>query len=47
MYEREKSRDEDPDPLIFGTSDPDPVFFSLDSDPDPTCNNGFIQLFSS
>ena len=31
------------DPLIFGP--PDPVLFSLD--PDPTCNNGFIKLFSS
>ena len=30
------------DPLIFGL--PDPVFFS--SDPDPTCNNGYIFLFS-
>ena len=24
-----------------------PVLFSLDPDPDPTCNNGFIKLFSS
>ena len=31
------------DPLIFGP--PDPVLFSLD--PEPTCNNGFIELFSS
>ena len=31
------------DPLIFGP--PDPVLFS--TDPDPTCNNGFIKLFSS
>jgi len=31
------------DLLIFGP--PDPVLFSLD--PDPTCNNGFIKLFSS
>ena len=31
------------DPLIFGL--PDPVLFS--TDPDPTCNNGFIKLFSS
>ena len=37
------TRDEDPDPLIFGP--PDQVLFSLD--PDPTCNNGFIKLFSS
>ena len=28
-------RDEDPDPVIFST------------DPDPTCNNGFIKLFLS
>ena len=40
-----KSRDEDPDPVIFGPPDPDPVLFS--TDPDPTCNNGFIKLFSS
>ena len=33
------------DPLIFGP--PDPVLFSADPDPDPTCNNGFIKLFSS
>ena len=33
------------DPLIFGPPDPD--LFSLDLDPDPTCNNEFIQLFSS
>ena len=39
------SRDEDPDPVIFGQSDPDPVLFS--TDPDPTCNNGFIKLFLS
>ena len=34
------------DPLIFGPPDldPDPVLFS--SDPDPTCNNGFMKLFS-
>ena len=31
------------DPSTFGP--PDPVPFS--SDPDPTCNNGFIRLFSS
>ena len=37
------SRDEDPDPLIFGTPDPDPLLFSLD--PDPTCNDGFIRLY--
>ena len=36
-------RNEDPDPVIFGL--PDPVLFSFD--PDPTCNNGFIKLFSS
>ena len=38
-------RDEDPDQLIFGP--PDPVLFSADPDPDPTCNNGFIKLFLS
>ena len=31
------------DPLIF--SPPDPVLFSLDPDPDPTCNNGYIKSF--
>ena len=31
------------DTWIFGPQDP--VLFSLD--PDPTCNNGFIKLFSS
>ena len=43
----ENSRDEDPDPVIFGPPDPDPVIFSMDPDPDPdpTCNNGFIKLF--
>ena len=35
--------DEDPDPFIFGLPDPDPLLFS--SDPDPTCNNGYIKLF--
>ena len=34
-----KNMDEEPDPLIFGPTDP--------TDPDPTCNNGFIKLFSS
>ena len=33
------------DPLIFGPPDPDSLLFSLD--PDPTCNNGLIKLFSS
>ena len=33
------------DPLIFGPLDPDPVLFSLDTDPDPISNNGFIKLF--
>ena len=37
------SRDEDPDPVIFGP--PDPVLFS--TDPDPTFKNGFIELFLS
>ena len=40
-----KSTDEVPDPVIFGPLDPDPVLFS--TDPDPTCNNGFIKLFLS
>ena len=31
------------DPLILGLSDPDPLLFSTD----PTCNNGYIKLFSS
>ena len=37
------------DPLIFGPPDPNQVLFSTDPnpDPDPTCNNGFIKLFSS
>ena len=41
------SRDEDPDPdpVIFGPPDPDPVIFS--TDPDPTCNNGYMKLFLS
>ena len=43
----EYTRDEDPDPVIFGPPDPDPVLFSSDPDPDPTCNNGFIKLFLS
>ena len=38
-------RDVDPNPVIFGPPDPDPVLFS--ADPDPTCNNGFIKLFLS
>ena len=38
-----KSKDEDPDPVIFGP--PDPVLFT--TDPDPTCNNGFIKLVLS
>ena len=29
------------DPLIFGLPDPDPLLFSTDPDPDPTCNNGY------
>ena len=29
------------DPVIVGP--PDPVLFSTDPDPDPTCNNGFIK----
>ena len=35
------------DPVIFGPPDPDPVIFSTDPDPGPTCNNGFIKLFLS
>ena len=42
-----KIRDEDPDPLIFGLPDPDPLLFLTDPDPDLTCNNGYIKLFSS
>ena len=34
-------RDEDPDPMIFGPTES--VLFS--TDPDPTCNNGFIRIF--
>ena len=41
---KHKYRDEDPDPPVgsgdFGPPDPDQVIFS--TDPDPTCNNGFI-----
>ena len=37
-------RDEDLDPVIFDLPDSDPVLFS--TDPDPSCNNGFIKLFS-
>ena len=33
------------DSVIFGPPDPDPVLFS--TDPDPTCNKGFIKLFLS
>ena len=40
---KQKSKDEDPDPVFFGP--PDPVLFSTDPDPDPTCNNGFMKLF--
>ena len=37
-----KSRDEDPDPVIFRL--PDPILFSLHPDPDhdSTCDNGYI-----
>ena len=38
-------RIEDPDPLIFGL--PDQLKKVTDPDPDPTCNNGYIKLFSS
>ena len=31
----QKGMDEDPEPVLFST------------DPDPTCNNGYIKLFSS
>ena len=41
------SRDEDTDPVIFGPPDPDPVHFSTDPDPGPTCKNGFIIQFLS
>ena len=45
-----KNRDEDPDPVGSfdfwpAGSGPDPVLFS--ADPDPTCKNGCIKLFSS
>ena len=33
----------DEDPLIFGLPD----LLRFWSDPDPTCNNGYIELFSS
>ena len=29
------------------TQDPDPLLFSLDPEPDSTCNNRFIKLFST
>ena len=35
------------DPLTFGPPDPYPLLFSLDPDPNPTCNNGIIKLFLS
>ena len=47
-----KTRDEDPDQVgsvYFGPQDPDPLFFGPpdpDLDLDPTCDNGFIKLFS-
>ena len=44
-YVYKKRRDEDPDQLIFGPPDSDPLLFSLD--PVPTCNNGFIKSLSS
>ena len=33
---------EDPDPVIFGMSDPYPVLFSPESD--PTCNNIYLYI---
>ena len=47
---RDITRDEKPnrsDPLIFGPPYPGQFLFALDPDPDPTCNNEFIKLFSS
>ena len=45
-----KIRDEDPDAVgsvDFGPPDPDPLIFGPpDPDPDPTCDNGFMKLFS-
>ena len=35
------------DPLIFGSPDPDPDPVLFSTDPDPTCNNGFIKSFLS
>ena len=32
--------DEDPDPMIFGLPNSDQILIS--SDPDPTCNSGYI-----
>ena len=33
--------------LNIRDEDPDPVLFSTDPNPDPTCNNGVMKLFSS
>jgi len=41
-------RDEDPVGSVdFWPTDPDPLLFSFDPDPDPSCNNGFTKLLSS
>ena len=37
--------DQDPDPAGQKSPDPDPVLFS--TDPEPTCNNGFLKLVLS
>ena len=37
-------RDENPDPVIFGL--PDPVLFSIDPDPDTTCNKIYISIMN-
>ena len=42
-------RDEDPDPVgsvDFWAAGSGSVTFFTDPDPDPTCNNGYISLFS-
>lgn len=31
--------------MILGMPEPDPILLSLDPDPNPTCNHGFINFF--
>ena len=38
------SREEDPDPFIFGLPDLGLLLFPSDPNADPTCNNGYIKL---